>query len=143
MSNIGICEYCKYKNTDMMQAPCIGCSAQMGAFEFDLSNHDKQIKADAIEEDMTREELYKKITNIFGNGCLSEDVHKCEFDGVCELHEKVKVLEVVEEYSKQIRADAIEEFVGLIENTYGYDYASDIKPLAEQLGLKECCDNDL
>lgn len=59
---------------------------------------------------MIREELYKKITNIFENGCLSEDVHKCEFDGVCELHEKVKVLEVVEEYSKQIRADAIEEF---------------------------------
>lgn len=60
---------------------------------------------------MTREELYKKITNIFRSGCLSEDVNKCEFDGVCELHEKVKVLEVVEEYSKQKRAEFVDEII--------------------------------
>lgn len=72
---------------------------------------------------MTREELYKKITNIlFGNSCLSEDVHKCEFDGTCELHEKVKILEVVEEYSKQIRAEVIEEVKAIMHDIYAYNF---------------------
>lgn len=50
MSNIGICEFCKYKNTDITQDPCLGCSVEMEAFELDLSEHDKQIRADAFEE---------------------------------------------------------------------------------------------
>lgn len=58
---------------------------------------------------MTMEELYKKLRNIFGEGCLSEDAHKCEYNGVCILHEKVKALEAIEEYSKQIRAEILKE----------------------------------
>lgn len=50
MSDIGICEYCKYKDKDMAQNPCYNCSAQMGAFEFDMSEHDEQIKAEVIDK---------------------------------------------------------------------------------------------
>ena len=50
MSNIGICEYCKYKDKDMTQNPCCGCSAQMGAFNFDMTEHDNQIRAEVIDE---------------------------------------------------------------------------------------------
>lgn len=59
---------------------------------------------------MTIEEITKRIYNIFGNGCLSEDAHKCEYDGNCKEHELNMTIELMKEYAEQIRTDAIEEF---------------------------------
>lgn len=58
---------------------------------------------------MTEEELCKKLANVFGIGCLSEDRLKCEYNGECDVHEKVKALEAIEGYSKQLRVNVIDE----------------------------------
>lgn len=50
MSDIGICKYCKHIDKDIIEKPCLHCGANLGAFEFDLSEHDKQIRAEAIEK---------------------------------------------------------------------------------------------
>lgn len=60
---------------------------------------------------MTVEEITKRIYNIFGNECLSEDAHKCEYDGNCKEHELNKTIELMKEYAEQIRADAIYKFI--------------------------------
>lgn len=49
MSDMGICEYCKYKDLDMTKNPCLDCSAQLGAFNFDMTEHDAQVRACAID----------------------------------------------------------------------------------------------
>lgn len=49
MSDIGICKYCKHIDKDIIEKPCLHCDARTGAFEFDLSEHDKQIRADVID----------------------------------------------------------------------------------------------
>lgn len=64
MSDIGICEYCKYKDIDMIQNPCFGCSAQMGTFEFDMSEHDKRIRAEVIDEVKELMKKYIEFENI-------------------------------------------------------------------------------
>ena len=43
MSDIGICRFCKHMDKDIVQKPCLHCSANTGAFELDLAEHDKQI----------------------------------------------------------------------------------------------------
>lgn len=50
MSDIGICRFCKHIDKDIVQNPCLHCSANMGAFEFDLSDYDKQIRDEVIDE---------------------------------------------------------------------------------------------
>lgn len=50
MSSIGICEYCKHIDKDIAEKPCLHCSANLGAFEFDISEHDAKIRADAIDK---------------------------------------------------------------------------------------------
>lgn len=60
MSSIGICEYCKHIDKDITEKPCLHCSANMGAFEFDISEHDAKVRADAIDE------CTKAITNFCG-----------------------------------------------------------------------------
>lgn len=46
MSDIGICEYCKHIDKDIIEKPCLHCGANLGAFEFDLSEHDAKVIAD-------------------------------------------------------------------------------------------------
>lgn len=48
MSDIGICEYCKYK--DEAAEPCWTCCVEKGNFEIDMAEHDARIRIDAIEE---------------------------------------------------------------------------------------------
>lgn len=48
MSDIGICKYCKHINKDIIEKPCLHCAANLG--EFDLSEHDTRVKADAIDD---------------------------------------------------------------------------------------------
>lgn len=50
MSDIGICRFCKHINKDIIEKPCLHCAANLGAFEFDLSEHDKKVRAEVIEE---------------------------------------------------------------------------------------------
>lgn len=60
MSDLGICEYCKYLDKDVTQEPCLHCSSNLGAFEFDISEHDKQIIADEREQIIAELEKAKK-----------------------------------------------------------------------------------
>lgn len=50
MSDIGICKYCKHINKDIIEKPCLHCAANLGAFEFDLSEHDAKVRDDAIDD---------------------------------------------------------------------------------------------
>lgn len=72
MSDIGICEYCKYVNKDITENPCLHCAANLGAFEFDLSYHDAKIRADAIDDERSSLLAYicKKIQySVVGYEC--------------------------------------------------------------------------
>lgn len=54
MSDLGICEYCKYLDKDITQNPCLHCSSNLGAFEFDISEHDKEVRTKVIDEVISR-----------------------------------------------------------------------------------------
>lgn len=56
----------------------------------------------------------------------------CCIKDKCDNLEQTNQVNLWEIY-QQGRANAIDELVWFIEDTYGYDYASDIKPLAEDL----------
>ena len=59
---------------------------------------------------MTRELLLEKI-------CPAGCIHDCVIYGSCDCdYCQAKLNELLDEYDKQIRADAIEEFVKAIEN---------------------------
>lgn len=68
MSSMGICEYCKHIDKDIAERPCLHCSVNMGAFEFDLSEHDAKVRTEAI--DKFADWLVEHGT--LGNRCISD-----------------------------------------------------------------------
>lgn len=109
-------------------------------------------EASAIDEWMERQRIAAEVkkTNKKDFDSFSKELNaiwdnKCDFcfhRYVCKFKNKgtcptPNSYFESKEHDAQVKADTIDEFVGLIENTYGYDYASDIKPLAEQLKEKK------
>lgn len=58
---VTMCDMCKFQKKDIAEEPCISCSTNKGKFELDLSEHDKQIRAEAYTKGATDMEKAMQI----------------------------------------------------------------------------------
>lgn len=97
MSDLGICEYCKHRNVEFSEEPCIDCSLGFNRLEIDFSSHDEKVRADAIDEyNIALHTKYEENKHFAYNVCEG-DIYKYEAMANLDLEEIDKIAEQLKE----------------------------------------------